>query len=321
MTNRKVDIMWIKRISLIIVCLSTLLTFSNCKTNNPDYQEFLAQSKIEFKIPGLDSEFVPQGMCYIENNLFVISGYMDDGQASRLYVVNNKTNQIVKMVQLKYRNGDIFIGHAGGVASYGNHLWVLSNRHAFHLNVNHLLDADYESYMLFDLEVKTPTNATFGFASDEYLYVGEFYLDDSDNVSSAHNYQVNDFINHAIVCAYSLDPLSPDGLQSHQPKFVLSIPDKIQGMCVTSKGQYVLSSSYGRNNSSYLYVYNKDINGINDNTILIDSQSIPVYYLDKTSLQEAILCLPMSEGLEYVNERLYVLFESGAMKYQDGVYC
>lgn len=57
------------------------------------YPNFNAHAKNkEFEIPGLAETFVPQGMDYqAEDDVFLVSGYMSDGSASRIYVVDAKT--------------------------------------------------------------------------------------------------------------------------------------------------------------------------------------------------------------------------------------
>jgi hypothetical protein len=58
-----------------------------------------------FEIPGLDSEFIPQGVCFVESlNSFAISGYMPkdkngNERLSRIYLVEADTNEIKMFVR------------------------------------------------------------------------------------------------------------------------------------------------------------------------------------------------------------------------------
>ena len=50
--------------------------------------------------------------------------------------------------------------------------------------------------------------------------------------------------------------------------------------------------------------------------VVLNGVSVPVWYLDSGELEEKITTLPMSEGVAYMKNRLYVLYESGAEKYR-----
>ena len=80
------------------------------------------------------------------------------------------------------------------------------------------------------------------------------------------------------------------------------LPKKVQGICVDDNGYCYVSQSYGRNQSSYLSVY--------DN----------LEALQKNFLNER-LCVEMPPGSEAVvteNGLCYVLFETSSYKYYEG---
>ena len=83
-------------------------------------------TEMPFEVPGLEDDFIPQGICYVEElGMFAISGYMPDDENgnerySRIYVVNPDTNESKMFIINK------FTGHAGGIASNGKDIWVSS---------------------------------------------------------------------------------------------------------------------------------------------------------------------------------------------------
>lgn len=80
------------------------------------------------------------------------------------------------------------------------------------------------------------------------------------------------------------------------------IPPKVQGVTFTEKGEVYLSTSYGRKNSSYIKKY----------------PSIYAMTNDVDDYTELIELPPCSEGIEYKNNKIYVLFESAGKKYLEG---
>ena len=93
----------------------------------PWHKDFYVNAQAEFAIPGLKEKFVPQAFAKIDGqNNFIVGGYMSDGSASRYYVVNGETKEVVKYFTLTIE-GKNYVGHACGVASSGNNLWTCSN--------------------------------------------------------------------------------------------------------------------------------------------------------------------------------------------------
>ena len=65
------------------------------------YPEFQKLSQKEFKIPGLETSFVPQGIEYDQtNDKFIVCGYMNNGSASRFYVIDGQTGETEKYFTL-----------------------------------------------------------------------------------------------------------------------------------------------------------------------------------------------------------------------------
>ena len=80
------------------------------------------------------------------------------------------------------------------------------------------------------------------------------------------------------------------------------IPSKVQGVAFDEEGKVYLSTSYGRDKSSYLYQYNS----------VAEMSAHPKYPAYTVELP------PCSEELEVHDNTLYILFESAGEKYLEG---
>lgn len=129
----------------VIVFLSIFITIWFWGDKYKNFNDF----RMEFEIPGLDEGACPQGMGNFKGEYdvkdengnpvldengkqktayqeyFFISAYMKEG-ASRIYVMGDDTGY-VGFVSLKNTDGSDYTGHAGGVATNGYTLWVVSD--------------------------------------------------------------------------------------------------------------------------------------------------------------------------------------------------
>ncbi len=275
-----------------------------------------------FEIPGLDEDFVPQGMCFVESiNSFAISGYLPDdenGNArfSRIYLVNGETDEVKCFIINNYS------GHAGGIASSGDDIWVSSGGSkssdgtVYHLSASYLDSLSSDSVIDFDGSFKVKTKGSFLYCSDDTLWVGEFYNNDKDSnkTNESHYYGKN----HALACGYSL-PLTVDYSENKKlaPDVLISIPDKAQGMAVTDSGDVIFSCSYGRKNDSTLYIFDNYLNWDEAEASVFGKDGIPVYIADDEVLKGKLKMPTLMEGLDYCDGSLYIVFESGATTYSD----
>ncbi|MBQ8027039.1 MAG: hypothetical protein IJ261_02860, partial [Clostridia bacterium] len=141
--------------SILIGDISDLFEGGYTRLDIEDY------TKLGFDIPGLDSGFVPQGLCFSEElGMFLISGYTDDGN-SRIYAVNAETSE-VKEIILKD-----FTAHAGGIATSGKDIWVASGGSAekggylYHLSTDLISNAQSSAEIEFDNKTQVPVKGSF----------------------------------------------------------------------------------------------------------------------------------------------------------------
>ena len=253
--------------------------------------------------PGLNDGFICQGIAYVdEKDLVLVSGYMDDGSASRIYITT--LDDEVRYVSLS-SNGKAYTGHAGGIAVSGDKVYIANSYKIFILNLSDLLNAESGSALEFSEEIKVNNKASFCYTDDKYLYVGEFH-DGGKYTIEGHEYETADGTYYAICSRYDLNDLS-------KPDRIYSIRNKVQGICFTPDGKVIMSTSYSITSSVY-YVYSES-DAVNSEKTL---DGVPVYYLDK--MEKQFNGPAMAEGLDYLDGKVITLTESASNKYIFGKF-
>lgn len=262
-------------------------------------------------VPGLRQGAIPQGLAWDpESKRMLISHYRERGPACVSILENGK---LVSAVTLHEKTGKPHEGHAGGLAIAGDSVFVASD--------GLVLQYDLTSFTQeLPPESATPerirnceTNADFCTATDKLLLVGEFAYRDKYPTRPSHHLKDRKGIRkYAWVCGYDLD--DPSG----PPTCVLSVRQKVQGMCVSGDLVF-LSVSYGRRNRSLIVVYRNPIGQPAHRKVKVKGgRTAPLWFLDGENYLGEIDFPPMSEGIVMINNRLAVLSESGAEKYQTG---
>ena len=265
------------------------------------YSEYYAIESDLCKNPGLSDGFVCQGVAVAEaNGVVLVSGYMKDKSASRIYVTNEKNESYY--VELK-KGDKVYTGHAGGIATTGDTVYLANGGRIYTLSLTDLLSAKSGDVLDIGAGSKVNTNASFVFTDENYLYVGEFH-DGGAYVIEGHENQTAEGTHYALCTKYALGDLTT-------PVAVYSIRNKVQGICFTPDGKVVMSTSYGLADTVY-YVYN--INEATDAGKTVDGA--PLYYLDQ--LKQEIHGPAMGEDLDYADGHVITLTESASDKYMFG---
>lgn len=289
------------------------------------YASFYSRAEKEFGIPGLNDNFVPQGMAYIPNEnpekkgIFLMTGFMSDGSASRVYALDYETREVVAWAEMKKADGTDDTGHTGGIACVGAYVYVTADDG---LNVFLLEDLMSGSGQMvkqgeIDTHCVTATCNVYG----DYMLVGTYYRAGSyETPEWQHIKTPAGDKNTSVAMVFRLDAGQPWGVDS-MPVAVLSMPSRVQGLCVDGQsGDIVLSTSWGFDHS-YIYVYEKeklDCESIDISLADGATVNVPLYYLDRASLKETIVAPPMSEEIVELNGRLYIFNESASNKYVFG---
>ena len=262
------------------------------------YNEYYSIKTNICKNPGLNDGFVCQGVtANEENGVFIVSGYMKDHSASRIYVTTlENESYYVELVQ----GEKAFTGHCGGIATSGKCVYLVCNSRIYVLMLDELLSAKSGDSIDVGKGIEINNSASFAYTDDTYLYVGEFHDGGKYNIVG-HEMETAEGTHYAICTKYSLSDLS-------RPLKVYSIRDKVQGICFTPDGKVVMSTSYGLASSEY-YVYSLD--EATDTGKIMDGAA--VYSFDK--LEKSVKGPAMAEGLDYYDGKVITLSESASDKY------
>lgn len=250
--------------------------------------------------PGLNDGFVCQGICAAdEYDKILVSGYMKDHSASRIYVTDLESNSTY--VTLNFR-GEPFKGHLGGICVYDNVVYIASESQVHQIPLTTILSAKKGEVVEILFSIDVNNQASFAFCDGKFMYVGEFH--DGENYICDHPVETDNGTNYAIVTKYPYGNFTV-------PDIIISLPNKVQGFCITPSGQIVLSTSYGLK-SSYYYVYDESELIKTDKTI--DGASVYVLGECKNTIKGPA----MAEGLDYYDGGVITLTESASNKYLFG---
>ena len=285
-------------LSLVIVVWGTLniLKFAI-------YSDYYSIESTLCDNPGLSDGFVCQGICALEDEgKIFVSGYMTDKSASRIYVTDYESNSY--FVNLALENGKAFTGHAGGIAVWGDRVYIANGSKLYFASAKSILNSKNGDSVTITVGAEVNNSASFVFADEEHVYVGEFH--DGGAYITDHPYETKNGTQYAIVSKYTHNDLTA-------PVKIYSIPDRVQGMCITDSGKIIFSTSYGLTDSEYL-VYEED--SAKDSGLTLDGAS--VYLLEDCIKQ--ISGPAMGEELDFSNGKVITLTESASDKYIFGKF-
>ena len=281
--------------------------------------DYYKNSEKAFVIPGLNDGFIAQGLSYDEaSDCFFITGYMNQKEASPVYVVNRTTGETVLKVQLADESSVPFVGHCGGLSVHGDYVYIAGgdDQCVYIYDRDEILNAQNDAYVtcLGAFSTKLTEDDAIGVAFttvyDGQLIVGEFYRDPNYPTPDSHKMTTagGDY-QQALAAAYDFSD-APDavfGLNS-RPTAVYSLPDLAQGMCIRN-GKMYISTSYAIA-FSHIYVYDMDALSVGE-----FAEEFPLYYCDSQALVEDMKLPPMSEEIQIVDGKIYTMCESASNKY------
>lgn len=261
------------------------------------YSDYYSAESTVCKNPGLGDGFICQGIAVCESEgKFLISGYMNDKTASRIYVTDTSNDSYYITLS---KGGEDFRGHVGGIAASGDRVFLANDERLYELSLTSLLATPRGGSI--DVGEGVPVNnaASYVFTDDTFIYVGEFT--GAGSYSTDNTYDTPNGQQNAIITKYSLNDLTA-------PVAVYSVRDKVQGACFTPNGKVVLSTSYAISSSVY-YIY--DLDEAIDSGKTLDGA--PVYLL--TNCEREIKGPAMSEDLDWYDGGVITLTESASDKY------
>ena len=224
-----------------------------------------------------------QGICFTPD-LLLLTSYSENRQKlGSLMVFDRESGAYLVTLGMKKSS------HLGGIAFDGESVWIC------HSNSNTLERIPYE-YIL-----KIAQDAP-GYCIDASALSDEYALDNVPSCITCYGGRIwvathTRFFDSQMV-SYRYD----DELDQLTALSTYRIPNKVQGIDFDENGAVYLSTSYGRNNSSYLKVYS----------------SLLALNKKPNSPSVKVEMPPCSEEVAIVGDNLYVLFESASEKYFEG---
>ena len=291
--------------------------------------EFYNNSEVAFKTPGVDnSTFVPQGMDYDEEReLFLFTGFMDDGTSSRVYV--RYADGTLTYTKLMYDDGTPYAEHTGGIQHYGDYIYITGKTGIDVFRYSDFLEGKETSVIIGNVPILIDPAYCYITSSNgrDHILIGSFYKEGSQYITPEHERITTPCgdNNTSVLLAYRLDKDKPLGFDDSDPIAAISMPKRVQGICVTDDGRLVTSVSWGVSPSE-LGIYNItnirfDQNyhyfGTTTGGIEFD-MTIPMYYIESDTREDLIIAPAMSEGLVYLDGKIYVFNESASTKYLFG---
>lgn len=288
--------------------------------------DYYRASEKAFRIPGLSDGFVPQGLDFdMRTDLFWVTGYMNDGSASPIYLVKKDSGELFKTVYLANEDGSVYNGHAGGVAVGWDYAYIAggADRCIYAYSCDEIMTAADGATVAAKGNISTKASEDDSLRvscltiDENYLYAVEFYREPKYPTPDSHKMTTpaGDY-NQALAVAYkvSYEEDAVFGVEP-TPALAISLPDHVQGMCF-GEDRIFLSTSYG---TSFSYVYGYDLTRVSaEGTIHFLGTDMPLFYLDSYSLAEIRKLPPMAEEIVIVEGKLYTMCESASEKYLFG---
>ncbi len=278
-----------------------------------------------FVIPEYNSGYVAQGICFDQgSDTFILSGYMKGGSPSPLYALS-KNGEYIKKLTLKTPDGKDYVGHGGGVATFGEFIYIAGGGdcclYVYSLTqFKNAVNGDaLQCIGVFPLKTSDSDYISPAFVNvnGNALITGEFFREANYPTPESHKITTTSGnYNQALAIEFTLNESFPLGINP-TPVKAYSLPDKAQGL-TTNEDKIYLSTSWG---ISFSHVYEYDQSKLaRQNDITILNSTLPFFALDSASLTNDYKLPPMSEEIVFVDNLLYVNCESASDKYIFGKF-
>ena len=231
----------------------------------------------------LYGDMCPQGICFMEDYLLISSYSMQSNVLSIVSIYEKETKEYKLSLALDSKS------HLGGIACDGENIWICNSSKMTieRISCDFVLDL-IEIYPGQIVDVRNMINeytvnvrpSSICIFDDSLWVVEHSKLTDSRMIS------------------YTYEPIKDELILEKNYR----IPSKVQGIAFDKEGRVLLSTSYGRKNSSYLKIYDS-----------VDNMSRNVKKYTK-----CIEMPPCSEGIVMQDDKLFVIFESASKKYLEG---
>ena len=279
------------------------------------YYYFSKNSYTEFsETPDLYEGYVPQGMCYIENNNVVLQTSYSENAPSKLYVFDYDRKELTCKFILKDSTGKEIYNHVGGITSNGDKIWICGDSNMFIYSLSDVLSSS-ENDLKSIKEISIPSKGDFCFYQ---------YTKISNNPNESHYYNIlwigsfyvnlNPFKKSSSVL-YGYNLAKSDGISNlDNPDYTVAIPDKVQDLYIDKNNNFYFSRSYSGFLTSTIDVHENLLNSKTEE-FLVNAKRVQYHDYRNTRRLYTYTLPPMAEGIFIKNNKLHVIFESAAQKY------
>ena len=279
------------------------------------FSDFYDQATAEFETPGLRTGFVPQDIAYAEaGNAWLFSGYDGNDGPSPIWRINSDgSNSYISVIE---PDGNVYRGHGGGLAVASEFSYLTCDNGYLVIKTEDLLKEGNKVEVQSLAKVDVGFDPAFINMQNDVLYTGVFYYEGPyDTPDEMHLTSPDGTQNHAVMYAYEADKSAEYGV-SDQPFAVYSIPDKVQGVALTSSNQFVFSTSWAFQ-ASTLPMYSSD-NLEPYGTYDVNGSAVDLYFMDGRNFEGEVEAPPMMEGIIYHDGKIWMANESACNKYKFG---
>ncbi len=224
----------------------------------------------------------PQGLCVTEDFILVTSYSTGSrNNCGCLYIFDRYSMEYLATLSMKEGS------HLGGIAYDGESLWLCHSNHRTIERIDYALVkeiAEHKPGKMVEMNKEHEEYRVTNSPSCMTYFGGKLWI-------ATHTRFFK-----SVMKSYRYE----EGILTEHEEF--AIPDKVQGVAFDSGGHVYLSTSFGRDRSSYIKVYES------------------AYALSKHPEKpaECVEMPPCSEEVAIAGDELLVLFESGAQKYMEG---
>lgn len=312
---------------LILIILSFSMIFAGCggndyKYNNHEYQAFNNISEAKYRIPGLEDDFIPQGLDYSEEkDLIIISGYYKENNdrhpSSVLYTVNGTNGKVEGRYNIKLPSGNYYKGHAGGVAVTSKNIFIGNWNNLYRISLSQLNNLEGDTLQI-DQVIQVPVRASFCNFSNGILWAGDFYIPGNEyTLPENRPWPEGTTREMPWIVGFELENTesefgtnwNSETMSYATPNYVFLCNQSVQGFTFIGN-KAVTSCSFNRTNNSNISIHANPLDSKNTSTVILNGVNVPVW--DMTKREAKYTTMPLSEGVCDRNGKLLVLFESGA---------
>ena len=160
-------------------------------------RDYYKASERGFLIPDCNRGFVAQGIAYDgETGRFLVNGYQKDHVASPIYIIAPGARKPDRTIRMAEPSGADYTGHAGGIARYGDYIYVADGggRRLLVFSSQSIYEAaDGERVAAigaFDTAVSDTDyiGPAFVTVDGDRLVTGEFYRDPNYQTPESHKF-------------------------------------------------------------------------------------------------------------------------------------